>query len=66
MSTQNQPDSTKRVAPTLANADRLRRSGNKAEAERVCRQILAANPNAPDALNLLFTGGNTGKVIVKL
>ena len=22
--------------------------------------------NAPDALNLLFTGGNTGKVIVKL
>jgi len=53
MSTQNQPDSTKRVAPTLANADRLRRSGNKAEAERVCRQILAANPNAPDALNYL-------------
>ncbi len=22
--------------------------------------------NAPDALNLLFTGGNTGKVIVKV
>jgi tetratricopeptide (TPR) repeat protein len=53
MSTQNQPDSAQRVAQTLANADRARRAGNKPEAERLCRQILAADPQSPQALNYL-------------
>lgn len=53
MSTQNQPDSSQRVAQSLAEADRLRRAGNKVEAERLCRQALAADPLSPQALNYL-------------
>jgi NADPH-dependent curcumin reductase CurA len=33
---------------------------------KAAEHIVEGLPNAPDALNLLFTGGNTGKVIVQV
>jgi tetratricopeptide (TPR) repeat protein len=53
MSTQIQPDSAQRVAKSLAEADRFRLEGNMADAERVCRAALAANPDTPQLLNYL-------------
>jgi tetratricopeptide (TPR) repeat protein len=53
MNTQNKPDSVQRVAQLLTEADRLRRAGNLADAEGVCRQLLADNPQSPAALNFL-------------
>lgn len=38
---------------TFADAVRLREAGQPAEAEQVCRDILARAPDDPDALNLL-------------
>ena len=53
MNSKTRPDSAQRVVETLAEADRLRRVGKSAEAEGLCRQILAANPQSPDTLNYL-------------
>ena len=33
---------------------------------KAAEHVVEGLQNAPDALNLLFTGGNTGKVIVKV
>ena len=33
---------------------------------KAAEHIVQGLENAPDALNLLFTGGNTGKVIVQV
>jgi tetratricopeptide (TPR) repeat protein len=40
-------------AEALARAESLRRGGDAAQAERLCRQELAADPHNADALNLL-------------
>ncbi|HTT96555.1 MAG TPA: tetratricopeptide repeat protein [Rhizomicrobium sp.] len=53
MSTQIQPDSTQRVAKSLAEADQFRRVGKMADAERVCRAALAIDPDSPQLLNYL-------------
>jgi len=53
MSTQIQPDSAKRVAKSLTEADEYRRAGKMADAERVCRAALATDPEAPQILNFL-------------
>ncbi len=53
MSTQIQPDSTSRVAESLAAADRFRLAGKLSDAERVCREALAAVPASPQLLNYL-------------
>jgi tetratricopeptide (TPR) repeat protein len=53
MSTQIQPDSTQRVAKSLAEADRFRLAGKMSEAERVCREAVSAIPDSPQLLNYL-------------
>lgn len=53
MTTQNPPDSVQRVAESLAQADRFRRAGRQSDAERVCREAVAAYPRAANALNYL-------------
>lgn len=47
------PDSLKRVALALQDAERLRLAGRLAEAEARCRDILRAESNAPQAMNFL-------------
>ena len=49
------PEAQARVAGWLAE-------GRIHHAEHIVEGL----ENAPDALNLLFTGGNTGKVLVKV
>ncbi len=47
------PDSLKRVALALQDAERLRLAGRPAEAEAKCRDILRAESNAAQAMNFL-------------
>ncbi len=47
------PDSLKRVALALQDAERLRLAGRLGEAEAKCREILRAESNAPQAMNFL-------------
>ena len=53
MNSEIKPDSLQRVAQSLARADALRRAGKTADAERLCREILAGNPQATGVLNFL-------------
>ncbi|HVZ92249.1 MAG TPA: tetratricopeptide repeat protein [Rhizomicrobium sp.] len=53
MSTAFSASSAQRVAQALVEADRHRRAGQAQEAERLCRQLLAAEPDSPPALNFL-------------
>jgi len=45
---------------------KLRQSGLVLAATLAAFAARQASAQAPDALNLLFSGGNTGKVIVEL
>src|ERR1700743_2775422 len=40
-------------AEALAQVDRLRQAGRMAEAEQQCRMLVQAQPNFPNALNML-------------
>ncbi|HVV64876.1 MAG TPA: tetratricopeptide repeat protein [Rhizomicrobium sp.] len=53
MSTPFSASSAQRVAQTLAEADRRRRAGQPEEAERLCRHLLASEPDSAPALNFL-------------
>ena len=55
MSTGFQPDSATahRIAASLQEAERFRRAGRAAEAERICREVLKTHAKAPAALNYL-------------
>jgi tetratricopeptide (TPR) repeat protein len=53
MKSPNQTESPGRVASALAEADRHRKSGHPAEAERVLRRYLAENQPSADAMNYL-------------
>ena len=45
--------SRQRIADILAQAERFRRSGRKADAERCARDAVGTDPNAAAALNFL-------------
>jgi tetratricopeptide (TPR) repeat protein len=53
MSTTNAADSLQKVQQSLGEAERLIRSGQTGPAERLCRELLAAHPRLPGALNML-------------
>ena len=53
MKSPNQTESPGRVASALAEADRHRKSGHPADAERVLRRHLAENQPSADAMNYL-------------
>jgi uncharacterized protein (TIGR02466 family) len=45
--------SSQNPAAALAQVDQLRQAGRMAEAEQMCRSLVAAHPNFPNALNML-------------
>ncbi len=53
MAPQMTPDSLKRVALALQDAERLRLAGRPGEAEAKCRDVLTAESNVPQAMNFL-------------
>ncbi len=53
MTTQTTPDSLRRVAAALSQAEQLRLAGRISEAESRCRALLAAEPHAAPAMNFL-------------
>lgn len=65
MTTQMTPDSLKRVAAALTEAQQLRTAGRMAEAERRARQVVAMAPMLAPPLNflglLLFDRGELGE-----
>ena len=54
------------AALARAGSEVVRVTVNNDDAAKAIPHIVEGLENAPEALNLLFTGGNTGKVIVQV
>ncbi len=57
------PNRNQDIARAMAQADQMRRAGRLDDAERICRAVLAAHPDAVPALNFLgLLLGNRGEL----